>query len=114
MPELSFNADPVPATPIGDMKGWRLHIQCERCRRHSVLPLDYMAKQHGPRTRLIDVMLRLRCDSFRGAGKCRGRPRLVTLVKVAIYGKSARKLRQITVVDASNPWPRPPLAPRPW
>jgi hypothetical protein len=37
-------------------------------------------------------------------------PRRVTLVKVTIYGKSVRTVRQITVWDASNPWPQPPLA----
>jgi hypothetical protein len=28
------------------------------------------------------------------------------------YGKSARAARQITVLDASNPWPQPPPASR--
>ena len=60
----------------------------------------------------MDVIRRLRCDGFRGAEKCRGRPKLVTLVKAMTYGKTTRKLRQITVLDAANPWPLPPLASR--
>jgi hypothetical protein len=113
MPELPYAADPVPATPIGDMKDWQLHIRCARCGRHTVLPLDYVARRHGPRRRVIDVILRLRCNSFRGQERCRGRPRRVKLVKVATYGKSVRTMREITVLDASNPWPQPPLASRP-
>ena len=109
MPELPYTADPVPATPIGDMQNWQLQIQCAWCGRHSVLPLDCVARRHGPRRRVIEVVLRLQCDSFRGRKKCRGRPRLV---KVAIYGKSVRTVRQITVWDASSLWPQPPLASR--
>jgi hypothetical protein len=113
MPELPHTADPVPATPIGDMKDWQLKIQCARCGRHTVLLLDDLARRCGPRRRVIDVIQHLQCASFRGQEKCRGRPRLVTLVKVATYGKSVRTVRQITVLDASNPWPQPPLASRP-
>jgi hypothetical protein len=112
MPELPYTADPVPATPIGDMQNWQLQTQCAPCGRRSVLPLDCVARRHGPRTRVIDVILRLQCGSFRGREKCRGRPKLVTLVKVAIYGKSVRTVRQITVWDASSLWPQPPLASR--
>jgi hypothetical protein len=48
MPELPYTADPVPATPISDMKDWQLHIRCARCGRHTVLPLAYVARRHGP------------------------------------------------------------------
>jgi hypothetical protein len=114
VPELAFNADPVPGTPIGDLLDWQLHIRCARCRQHTVLRLDYLAEQHGGRMRVMNVILRLRCGGFRGEGKCRGRPKLVTLVKVATYGKSTRMLRRITVLDTSNPWSlRPPEMSRP-
>jgi hypothetical protein len=113
VPELPYTADPVPATPIGHMQNWQLHIQCARCRRHSKLSLDYLAQHYGSQRRVIDVILRLQCGNFRGSKKCRGRPGLVTLVRVAVYGKSVRPLRQITVVDASNPWPQLQLASRP-
>jgi hypothetical protein len=112
MPELPYNADPVPATPIGDMKAWQLHIQRARCRQRVVLRLDYLAEQHGPKLCVMDVIRRLRCDGFRGPEKCRGRAKLVVLVKVATYGKSTRTVRQITVFDASNPWPLPPTMSR--
>ena len=112
MPELPFNADPVPMTPLGDMTDWQLHVQCGRCRNRVVLPLDYLAEQYGRRTRVVDVIERLRCGGFRGKGKCRGRPRLVTLVKVATYGKATRKLREITVLDTSQSWPLPPAVSR--
>jgi hypothetical protein len=87
MPELPYTADPVPATPIGDMKDWQLQVRCARCGRHTVLALDYVARRHGLRRPVIDVTRHLQCNSFYGQEKCRGRPRLVTLVKVATYGK---------------------------
>ena len=102
MPELPFNADPVPATPIGELANWQLHIQCGRCRNRVVLPFDYLAEEYGRRTPVLDVIRRLRCGGFRGSGKCRGRPGLVILVKVATHGKTTRKLRQITVLDTSQ------------
>lgn len=97
-------------TPLGDMVGWQLHVQCGRCRNRVVLPLDYLAEQYGGRTRIKDVIRRLRCGGFRGTAKCHGRPRLVTLVKVATYGKSTRTLRQIAALDMSQAWPLPPAA----
>jgi hypothetical protein len=113
MPEQHFDADPVPGTPIGDMKAWQLHIQCARCRQPVVLRFDYLAEQHGRQISVIEVIRRLRCTRFRGSDRCRGRPKLVTLVKVSTYGKTTRKLREIIVLGASNPWSLPPLASRP-
>jgi hypothetical protein len=102
MPELPFNADPVPATPIGDMKRWQLHIQCGQCRRHSVLPLSSLAECCGERTRVGEVIRRLRCDGVRGVKRCRGTPKRVILVKVVPYGKTIRKLREFHVVDTTR------------
>jgi hypothetical protein len=107
VPELPFNADPVPATPIGDMTAWQLHIQCGRCRRHIVLPLSHLAACQGERTRIGAVIRRLRCDGIREEGRCRGRPRRVILVKVETYGKTTRRLRELHVVDTTrrhSPW----------
>jgi hypothetical protein len=110
MPEPPCNADPVPGTPIGDMTDWQLHVHCGRCRHHVVLPLDDLASHYGRRTRVVNVIERLRCGGFRGEGRCRGRPRLVMLVKVATYGKATRKLRQIVVLDSSQSGRLPPAA----
>jgi hypothetical protein len=55
MPELTFTADPAPATPIGDRDGWHIHIQCGRCWRHVVLPLGSLAESLGGRTRVIVI-----------------------------------------------------------
>ena len=104
MPELPFNADPVPATPIGDMKQWQLHIQCGRCWRHIVQPFSSLSERLGERTRIAEVVRRLRCDGFRGSERCRGTPKQVTLVKVSTHGKTTRTLREIIVVDRSR-WP---------
>jgi hypothetical protein len=102
VPEQPYNADPTPATPIGGMKDWQLHIQCRQCWRHVVLPLSSVAERLGGRVRIADVIRRLRCTGFRGHERCRGRPKRVTLVKVATYGKSTRKLREIVVLDRSR------------
>lgn len=37
-----------PVTPIGELKSWRLLVQCSRCRRKVVLMLDALAQRHGP------------------------------------------------------------------
>lgn len=102
MPEPPFNADPVPATPVGDMKEWQLRIECGRCWRHVVLPLSSVAETLGGRVRIAKVVRRLRCAGFRGRERCRGTPKRVILVKVAAYGKTTRTLREITVVDRSR------------
>ena len=110
MPEPPFNADPVPATPIGDMKEWQLHIECGRCWRHVVLPLGSLAERFGGRMHVAEVVRRLRCTGFRGPGRCHGTPKRVTLVKVASRGKTAQVLREITVVDrARRVSPRAPV-----
>src|SRR5262245_19428448 len=102
MPEPPFNADPVPATPIGDMKEWQLHIECGRCWRHEVLPLSSLAERLDGRMHIAEVVRRLRCTGFLGPGRCRGTPKRVALVKVASRGKTGRVLREITVVDGAR------------
>ena len=102
MPELPLNADPVPATPIGDMREWQLHIQCGRCHRHVVLSLRSLCERLGERVHVAEIIRRLRCDGFRGRERCRGTPKRVILVRVETYRKSTRKLREIVVVDRSK------------
>jgi hypothetical protein len=102
MPELPVNADPVPATPIGEMKQWQLHIQCGRCRRHIVLPLSSLAECCGEHTRIGAVIRRLRCSGMRGEARCGGMPKRVMLVKAMTYGKTARKLRALSVLDTTG------------
>ena len=102
MPEQPHNAEPTPATPIGGMQDWQLHIQCALCRRHVVLPLDSIAERFSPRLRIIEVVRRLRCVGFRGGRRCGAAPKRVTLVKVATYGKSMRKVREIAVLEPSR------------
>jgi hypothetical protein len=102
VPELPLGADPVPATPIGDMREWHLHIQCGRCWREVVLPLGSLAERLGGRVRVAEIIRRLRCDGFRGRERCLGTPKRVILVRVATYGKTSRKLREIVVMDRSR------------
>ncbi len=80
MPEPSFNTDPIPAAPIGEMKGWQLHIECGQCWRHVVLPLGSVVECLGDRTRIAKVIRRLRCAGFKGWERCRGTPKRVILV----------------------------------
>jgi len=47
MPEPSFDADPVPATPIGHLRTWILDIQCGQCRRHVVVPIPAFIERYG-------------------------------------------------------------------
>ena len=100
MPELPFSADPVPATPIGDLPGWQLHVWCGRCWHRTEIPLGELAPDYGRQTRVADVVRRLRCHGYRGSVKCGAKPRRVLLVKIAANGM--RKLREITVLDASQ------------
>ncbi|HEY1410535.1 MAG TPA: hypothetical protein VGF36_00260 [Rhodopila sp.] len=102
MPELPVDADPGPATPIGDMRQWQLHIQCGLCRRHVVLQLSSVAEHSGGRMRIAEVVRRLHCTGYRGQERCRGTPKRVLLVKVSTYGKTTRKLREIVVLDKTR------------
>ena len=95
MPEQRFNAQPTPATPIGGMKDWQLHIRCSRRRRQAVLALSSIADRFGVHLRIAGAVRRLRCTG------CRGTPKQVTLVKVVTYGRSTRKQREIVVLDRS-------------
>jgi hypothetical protein len=45
MPELPYTALPTPATPIGDLKSWRLLVRCAKCNRKVVLALVDIAKK---------------------------------------------------------------------
>jgi hypothetical protein len=98
MPELPYRSMPVPATPIWQLKGWILDIKCSRCRRYTVLPLGEVADRIGQEVSVSEVVRRLRCGGFRDNGKCRARPAHVKLVEVSYYGKSMRKLREVTVM----------------
>ena len=95
MPEQRFNAEPTPATPIGGMKDWQLHVRCGQCRRQAVLALRSIAERFGADLRIAGAVRRLRCTG------CRGTPKQVMLVKVVTYGKSTRKQREIVVLDRS-------------
>lgn len=102
MPERPYTADPVLATPIGDLREWQLHIQCGRCWRHVVLSLGDLAARLGGQTRITDIIRRLRCAGFRGPERCRGAPKRVILVRVATYGKTTQRLREIVVVNRTR------------
>jgi hypothetical protein len=45
--QFPYTALPTPATPIGDLKSWRLILRCARCFRKVVLALVDIAKRHG-------------------------------------------------------------------
>ena len=98
MPELPYTSMPVPATPIGALKGWELDIQCSRCRRHIRLGVAYLADRYPPDARIGEVLRRPRCGATRGGKVCNAPPSKVKLAEVSRYGKSVIKLREVTVI----------------
>jgi hypothetical protein len=98
MPELPYGAPPVPATPIGDLRQWRLDVRCSRCRQHTVLGFEYLAQRYGRRVSVSEIVRRLRCRGFRGEARCGAKPSRVVLIEVFVHGKSAEKVREIVVV----------------
>jgi hypothetical protein len=99
MPELPYGSLPVPATPIWQLRAWQLEIQCSRCRRRTVVRLSDLADRYRRDTCVAEIVRRLQCDGFRGDDKCRAKPSRVKLVEVSSYGKSTRRLREVTVLD---------------
>lgn len=97
MPELPYTALPTPATPIGDLKSWRLILRCSRCNKKVVVALTDIAKTHGtglPVWRAID---RLRCHRRLNGALCGGVPRRVVLAECDTYGKTTRITREVVV-----------------
>lgn len=97
MPELPYTALPTPATPIGDLKSWRLVLRCARCNRKVVLALTDLAAKHVARVPVWRVIDRLRCHRQRDGALCGSLPRSVELVECETYGKSTRITRQVVV-----------------
>jgi hypothetical protein len=97
MPELPDGALPTPATPIGNLKSWRLILRCARCNKKVVLALSDIARTHGvalPVWRAID---RLRCHRRLNGTLCGGVPRHVVLADCDTYGKTTRVTREVVV-----------------
>jgi hypothetical protein len=102
MPELPYGATPVPATPIGELKRWRLDIRCGKCREVKALPLEFVAERYGRDIRIADVIRRLRCARERHGGRCGAKPGFVALVEFSVYGSSVRNIREIVVIDEAR------------
>ena len=94
MPELAYGSLPVPATPIGELTRWHLDVRCSRCRRHVPLPIQDLVGPYGQKTRISDVLRRLRCGGLRDSKPCRARPAQVVLIEISNH----RKIREITVI----------------
>lgn len=97
MPELPYTALPTPATPIGDLKSWRLVLRCARCNRKVVLALADIARTHGASLPVWRAIDRLRCHRQRDGTVCGGTPRSVVLAECDTYGKTTRVTREIVV-----------------
>ena len=103
MPEAPFGALPVPATPIWQLKGWHLEIWCSRCRRHTMVKLSDVTERFGREIRVIEVVRRLRCDSFLYGNRCGAKPSRVILVELSFYSSSASRLREVTGIGRRLP-----------
>jgi hypothetical protein len=99
MPELPYTALPTPATPIGDLKSWRLILRCARCNRKVVLALVEIAKRHGANLPVWRAIERLRCQRRLDGTPCGGIPRRVVLAECDTYGKTTRITREVVVRD---------------
>jgi hypothetical protein len=99
MPELPYTALPTPATPIGDLKSWRLMIRCDRCNRKAVLALTDLAAKHGEGLSVWRVIDRLRCHRRRDGETCGGIPLRVVLAECDTCGKTTRIAREVVVRD---------------
>jgi hypothetical protein len=99
MPELPYTALPTPATPIGDLKSWRLVLRCAQCNRKVVLALGDIANQHGASLPVWRVIDRLRCHRRLDGASCGGIPRRVVLAECDTYGKTTRITREVVVRD---------------
>lgn len=99
MPELPYTALPMPATPIGDLKSWRLIIRCARCYRKVVLALVDIARTHGASLPVWRAVDRLRCQRRLDGSPCGGIPRRVVLAECDTYGKTTRITREVVVRD---------------
>ena len=98
MPELPHGSMPVPGTPIGELRRWQLEVRCSRCRRRVVLQLDTLTQRYDQRTRVGELVRRLRCRGLLNNERCGARPSQVKLAEVHVYGKSMRKVREVTVL----------------
>jgi len=91
---------PVPATPIGELRRWWLDIRCGRCKRRVTMPIEDLIRRFDQHTRIGGIVVRLRCDAHRDGERCGGEPSKITLADVQFYGKSMRKVREVTVLGA--------------
>jgi hypothetical protein len=99
MPELPYTALPTPATPIGDLKSWRLILRCTKCNKKVVLALTDIARTHGATLPVWRAIDRLRCHRRLNGTSCGGTPRRVVLAECETYGKTTRITREIVVRD---------------
>jgi hypothetical protein len=99
MPELPYTALPTPATPIGDLKSWRLIRHCAKCSRQVVLALVDIAKGHGANVPVWRAIDRLRCHRRLDGASRSGIPRRVVLAECDTYGKTTRITREVVVRD---------------
>jgi hypothetical protein len=62
------------------------------------MPIEELFPRFDQRTRIGGIVARLRCDAHRDGERCWGKPSKVTLAEVQFYGKSMRKVRELTVM----------------
>jgi hypothetical protein len=102
MPEPSDNAKPGPVTPMRYLKGWEFRVVCSRCRNMGALTTAELAERHGTDLLVHEVVSRLRCSGYRSGGRCRAKPSQIILAEVSRYGRSARVVREIVVLQGNQ------------
>ncbi len=97
--------DDLPFVPDATLDlvdaGWWLELRCA-CGRSATVPHKLLAKRHGPRARVPELLARMRCEA------CRRRPVLAQWVDSAAGGPPSYPA--VKRVPLALPWQRWPAA----
>ncbi len=97
--------DDLPFVPDATLDlvdaGWWLELRCA-CGRSAAVPHKLLARRHGPRARVPDLLARMRCEA------CRRRPVLAQWVDSAAGGPPSYPA--VKRVPLALPWQRWPAA----
>jgi hypothetical protein len=84
----SFPAEPPWSAGLAELSGLWLSVSC-KCAAHTGLPFRYLAAAHGWKTRLSDIVARLKCTN------CGERPSSVELTRQRTHPASQNQEESI-------------------